>query len=169
MINKKLELAILYNPCYNEFFTAKRGYGAFLNGSKISVSKCTDMKQALLCHEISLATHPMSYHKNIERTKEFVKRCIGIRAFGSAALTLGYVAQGLVDAYNVENLKPWDIAAGALIIQEAGGVVIGKTGGEYDIMKPDIITAGTAELANKILEICTEVDARLAREGIEQL
>lgn len=168
-IKKQLELAILYNPCQNEFFTARRGCGAFLNGNKIFASKEKNIQQSLLAHEISLASHPMSYHKNIERTKELVQRCIGIRAFGSAALTLAYIAKGSIDAYNVENLKPWDIAAGALLIQESGGIVIDKRGGPMNIMKPDIIAAGTTELCQQILEIITEVDRRLVLSGIEQM
>lgn len=102
----------------------------------------------------------------MERATEFVKRSIGVRAIGSAALTLGYVAHGVIDAYNIEDLKPWDIAAGALIVEEAGGVVIDVvSGGKYDIMKPNIIAAGNKKLADDIREIITEIDQRLLAEG----
>jgi myo-inositol-1(or 4)-monophosphatase len=160
-INKELVLGIIYNPCLNEFFEVQKGHGAFLNGSKITVSAVTEMNKALFAHEISLATASWAFEKNIERIKAFVRKAVGMRSLGSAALTLAYIAQGSIDAYNVEDLKPWDIAAGALLIQEAGGVVIDKTGGAYNIMKPDIIVAGTEELAQKVLEIVQEIDRKL--------
>lgn len=160
-INKELELGIIYNPCLNEFFTTRRGHGAFLNGERMSVNKVTNMQKALLAHEISLASLPRTFEKNIERVKAFVTKAIGIRALGSAALTMAYIAQGTIDAYNVEDLKPWDIAAGALLVQEAGGVVMDKSGGTYNIMKPDIIVAGTNELAQQVLKIITEIDEKL--------
>lgn len=84
---------------------------------------------------------------------------------GSAALTLGYVAKGAIDGYNIENLKPWDIAAGALMVQEAGGIVIDKNGGPINIMKPDIIAAGTLKIAQELLEMISQIDQRLEAEG----
>jgi myo-inositol-1(or 4)-monophosphatase len=84
-----------------------------------------------------------------------------IRSFGSAAMTLCYVARGTIDAYQVDDLKPWDIAAGALILREAGGVVMDTSGGEYDIMNPNVITAGTPQMAQTILEIIREVEVLL--------
>lgn len=95
-----------------------------------------------------------------------IKNCIGIRSFGSAALTLGYIAKGAIDAYAIEDLKCWDIAAGALIVQEAGGVVINKDGGKYNIMKPDIIAAGNITLALRMKEIIEKVDADLEAKGM---
>lgn len=77
---------------------------------------------------------------------------------GSAALSLAYVAQGVLDAYHIDDLKPWDIAAGALLIREAGGVVINTNGGSYDILKPNVITAGTVTLSQAILKIIQDVN-----------
>jgi myo-inositol-1(or 4)-monophosphatase len=72
---------------------------------------------------------------------------------------------GAIDAYNIEDLKPWDIAAGALIVQEAGGVVIDVSGGKYDIMKPNVIVAGNQSLANQLKDLIAEIDQRLRAEG----
>ena len=76
-----------------------------------------------------------------------------MRAFGCAALTLAYLAAGHVDVYTIEYLKPWDIAAGALLIKEAGGVIIGVDGKDYDIMKPDIVATSTQKLLETVISI----------------
>lgn len=74
---------------------------------------------------------------------------------------LCYVAKGIIDAFNIDELWPWDIAAGALIIQEAGGIVIGTNGGEYNVMKPNVITACTPQMCETMLSIAREVDERV--------
>lgn len=164
-IEEDLKIAFLYNPILNEFYSAKKGEGAFLNGKKIEASKKEDLGRCVFAHEISLGTMAPFRPKYVERAKAFLGVCIGLRAFGSAALTLGYVASGSIDAYNIEDLKPWDIAAGALIIQEAGGVVIDVSGGKYNIMKPNVIVAGTMKIANDIREIISQIDIQLEAEG----
>lgn len=163
--NKDLKMAFLYNPTLNEFYTARKGQGAFLNGVKIEVSKNEDFSRSLLAHEISLGTVAFARPKYIEIARAFLERCIGLRALGSAALTLGYVAKGSIDAYCIEFLKPWDIAAGALIVREAGGVIMDISGGEYDIMKPNIIAAGTQKIADEIKKILAEIETKLETEG----
>lgn len=75
-----------------------------------------------------------------------------VRAFGCAALTLSYVARGSIDCYHIEDLYPWDVAAGALLIREAGGKIYKSNGEPYEIMNPQIITAGTDELCKEIIE-----------------
>lgn len=160
-----LKMAFLFNPTLNELYTARKGQGAFLNGNKIEACRNEDLSRSLLAHEISLGTVSFYQPKYLERAKAFLGRCIGLRALGSAALTLGYLAKGAIDAYNIEDLKPWDIAAGALILKEAGGIVMDVKGGEYNIMKPNIIAAGTQKLADDIKEIVAEVDRKLESEG----
>lgn len=123
------------------------------------------MQGSVVAHESSLGCVPQFTDAMMARTLLYMQKTIGMRSLGSAALTLGYVAKGGVDAYNIEYLKPWDIAAGALIVREAGGVVIGKNGSEYDIMKPEIIAAGTMELAMEIKGYLDEIDGKLEAEG----
>lgn len=72
---------------------------------------------------------------------------------------------GVIDAYNIEDLKPWDIAAGALIVQEAGGVVMDVGGGDFNIMKPNVIVAGNQSLANQIKVLIEDIDKRLLAAG----
>lgn len=158
-------MAFLYNPTLAELYTARKGEGAFLNGNKIETSKNEDLSQCLLAHEISLGTLAPYLPKYMERAKVFLGKCLGLRAFGSAALTLGYVAKGAIDAYNIEDLKPWDIAAGALIVQEAGGIVIDVKGGKFNIMNPNVIVAASQKLADELKGIIQEIDSRLEAEG----
>lgn len=165
VVENDLKMGFLYNPTLNEFYTARRGQGAFLNGEKIEASKLEDLSRCVMAHEVSIGSVPACFPKYMERAAEFVSRTIGVRAIGSAALTLGYVAKGAFDAYNIEDLQPWDIAAGALIVEEAGGVVIDVSGGKYDIMKPNIIAAGNQKLADEIRMIVAKVDQRLFAEG----
>lgn len=164
-IENDLKMAFLFNPILNEMYTAKKGEGAFLNGERIRTSTNEDLSRCIFAHEISLGTIPEYRPKYVERANVLLGKCIGLRSFGSAALTLGYIAKGTIDAYNIEDLKPWDIAAGALIVQEAGGVVIDVRGGKYDIMKPNVIVSGTLKIANELKIILSEIDKKLEDEG----
>lgn len=157
-VDRDLKIAILYNPCLREMYTAQKGHGAYRNNVRIHASSVTEMKNALFAHEISLASVRAFEDKYIERARAFVSRSMGIRALGSAALTLCYVARGTLDAYNIEDLKPWDIAAGALIVLEAGGTVMDVNGGPIDLMKPDVIVTGTKELALIVQTIIKDIN-----------
>ncbi|XP_062562146.1 uncharacterized protein LOC134225804 [Armigeres subalbatus] len=167
VVAKKLKIGILYNPCLDEMYTAIDGQGAFLNGKKIRVSGIEDLKSALVGHELTIASHPLARPHMLGRGEEFIKECVGIRALGSAALSLGYLASGNLDAYSIEYLKPWDIAAGAIIIREAGGVVMNINGGEYDILKPDIIAASSEKLAQRLLEIVRQVNDKVNQKQVQ--
>lgn len=81
-----------------------------------------------------------------------------VRAFGCAALTLAYVARGSIDCYHIEDLYPWDVAAGALLIREAGGKVYKSDGQNYEIMDPKIVCAGTDQLCKEVIEALKTAD-----------
>uniref|UniRef100_A0A182JX70 Inositol-1-monophosphatase n=1 Tax=Anopheles christyi TaxID=43041 RepID=A0A182JX70_9DIPT len=161
--NREIQIAIIANPTSNELFTAIKGKGSFLNGSRIKTRNTKELKDALVGHEFSIGSYEPIRSALFERGQKFIAECVGLRAFGSAALSLAYIASGQIDAYSIQFLKPWDIAAGALLIQEAGGTVISITGGQYDIMKPDIIAASSEQLAQTILKIVRGVDEGLAQ------
>uniref|UniRef100_A0A182SPY3 Inositol-1-monophosphatase n=1 Tax=Anopheles maculatus TaxID=74869 RepID=A0A182SPY3_9DIPT len=160
-VNGEIQLAIIANPTANELYTAIRGQGSFLNGSRITTRGTEVLKEALVGHEFSIGSYKPIRAALFERGQRFITECVGLRAFGSAALTLAYIASGQIDVYSIQFLKPWDIAAGALLIQEAGGTVINITGGKYDIMKPDIIAASSEPLAQRVLQIIREVEEDL--------
>lgn len=82
-----------------------------------------------------------------------------MRSLGSAALTLAYVAKGCFDGHQIDDLKPWDVAAGALLIREAGGVVYKTDGTEFDFMNAYLVCAGTEKLCQEIIDGIKEADA----------
>lgn len=143
----RVVLAVSYNPIMDEMFTATKGGGAHLNGRPIHTSNARLLQEALVAEETSIGHTAHTKDRVMTRTYNLVSKVPGMRALGSAVLTLAYVAAGRIDAYQIEFLKPWDIAGGALLIEEAGGVVRDSfTGGDFNIMKPNVLVAATQEL-----------------------
>ena len=120
--NGRMTFGIVYNPFTKETFTAMEGMGAYLNGRKIQAGTCNSLKDALIAYGSSPYEKERAHTLFALYEKIFVN-CADFRRTGSAALDLCYVACGREDAYLEQNLKPWDYAAGALIVQEAGGFV----------------------------------------------
>ena len=118
----RLEVGVIYDPVSQELFTASRGNGATLNDKKIRVSAQKGLTNALL--GTGFPYHDHSYLDTyLETMKALMQKTAGIRRPGSAALDLAWLAAGRIDGFWEFNLKPWDIAAGAIIIREAGGIV----------------------------------------------
>ncbi|KAH8388990.1 hypothetical protein KR215_012096 [Drosophila sulfurigaster] len=157
-INKELVVGIIYNPPANELFSAWKGHGAYLNGKPIHTSKVTKISQAVVAYEISLIHAGAVRDKHLKRVYKMGSNATATRSFGSAALALCYVATGQCDAYHVEDLKPWDIAAGAVILTEAGGNIYHTKGGKFDVMKPDLVCAATEELTKAVIQLIEEAN-----------
>ena len=119
--NKAPQLACVYNPFINEMFTAERGRGASLNGSPIHVSD-RPLDKSLVGFGTSPYYDPKYREITLDIAAVFLRRAVDIRRLGSAALDLAYVACGRFDVFYELHLKPWDVAAGSLLIQEAGGI-----------------------------------------------
>jgi myo-inositol-1(or 4)-monophosphatase len=120
----KLEHAVIVDPVRREEFTASRGRGAQLNGRRIRVSKLSSLDGALLGTGIPFKNHCDDKLPAYAKTVELLAaRCAGIRRAGAASLDLAYVAAGRLDAFWEIGLSQWDIAAGALLVREAGGLV----------------------------------------------
>ena len=136
----RLEVAVIYDPFKDELFCAGRGNGATLNDRKIRVSNLTTFDGALLA-----TGFPFRENQNIDSylfsLKELMLQTSGIRRAGSAALDLAYVATGRVDGFWEYGLNAWDIAAGSLIVQEAGGLVGDPQGGHSHLETGNIVTA----------------------------
>ena len=139
----QLLAGVVFDPMLGELFTASRGEGAFRNGAPIRASAAAELRDGLLCTGFPYDLHqrpdaPLGLFNRI------VRRAQGIRRMGSAALDLAYVACGRFDGFFEFGLKPWDTAAGALLIAEAGGTVTRIAGDRYDARYPDILAAGSS-------------------------
>ncbi|MDX1795817.1 MAG: inositol monophosphatase family protein [Hydrogenovibrio sp.] len=136
----RLAHGVVFDPTRDELFSASRGGGARLNNYRIRVSEQKTLQNALLATGIPYYDfeHVDDY---LACFKEFMLNTAGIRRPGSAALDLAYVACGRVDGYWELNLKPWDIAAGALIVSEAGGIVTDMQGGDKYLESGSLIAA----------------------------
>ncbi len=136
----RVEQAVIYNPVSQELFTATRGEGATLDGKRLRVSKSTTMESALL--GTGFARDGVSDYRAYRRTFDaFSESASGVRRQGSAALELAYVAAGRLDGYWQFNLKKWDIAAGALIVREAGGLIGDMKGDEKWFESGNVVAA----------------------------
>jgi len=116
-----LRVGVVLEPITQRLFAAARGMGATLNGAPLRASLTPDLNAALLAtgFPYDRRTNP---DNNVHRVAHLIRRCQGIRRAGAAALDLAYVAAGWLDGYWEDRLKPWDLAAGALLVREAGGV-----------------------------------------------
>jgi myo-inositol-1(or 4)-monophosphatase len=137
----RLEVGVIYDPVSQELFAASRGNGATLNDRKIRVSTHKGLENALL--STGFPYYDQSYLDiYIETMKALMQKTAGVRRPGSAALDLAWVAAGRTEGFWEFNLKPWDIAAGALIVREAGGIVSDFSNGDAYLKTGDIIAAG---------------------------
>lgn len=148
---QKPALSFIYNPYTDEMFYAEAGNGAWLNGSKITVSCHKTLEDSL----IAFGTTPYDRSKadvTFETVKHIYLQCRDIRRSGSAALDIAYVACGRIDGFFEYCLQPWDYAAGILILQEAGGRITNFKGGELNALSPDSVLATNKLIHATMLE-----------------
>jgi myo-inositol-1(or 4)-monophosphatase len=145
-----LQHAVVYDPNRNELFSASKGAGAFLNDKRIRVTKRAKIDEALLGtgFPYRVFDHVDTY---LTIFKEISQRCAGIRRPGAASLDLAWVAAGRLDGFWEFGLAPWDMAAGALLIQEAGGLV-SDLAGEGDYLNTGNIVGGTPKVFSQLLQ-----------------
>jgi myo-inositol-1(or 4)-monophosphatase len=136
----RLEVGVIYDPVSQELFSATRGNGAKLNNKKIRVTNHQGLKNALI--GTGFPYHDQSYlDVYLATMKEIMQKTAGLRRPGSAALDLAWLAAGRIDGFWEFNLKAWDIAAGALIVREAGGIVSDFENNDGYLNSGDIIAA----------------------------
>ncbi len=146
----KLAHGVVYDPARNELFTASQGRGAFLNDRRIRVSKCQKLQDGLIgtgfpFKELARADLYLKQLRNLMQNSS------GVRRAGAAALDLAYVACGRLDGFWELGLSPWDMAAGALLIQEAGGLV-GDLDGDQGFMESGDVCAATPKIFSPLLQ-----------------
>lgn len=144
----ELLVGVVFDPTANECFSAVSGAGAFLNGQPIQVSDCTETSRALVA--VSLPTQVKRDGAEIPPFLELLASCQAVRRLGSAALNLCYLAAGRLDGYWATDTRIWDVAAGVLVVREAGGRVSGSRGGPFQLGTPGLLAACTATLNQRL-------------------
>jgi myo-inositol-1(or 4)-monophosphatase len=137
-LEKEIVLGAIYDPLLDELFLAQQGKGTFLNNERISVSTTEQLTNALICTGFPYDLRE-SPENNLDHFNNFIMEARAIRRDGSAALDLCYVAAGRFDGFWELKLYPWDVAAGKLLVEEAGGTVTDFRGGGLDIYGQEIL------------------------------
>lgn len=146
----KLELGVIYDPMRDELFSVERGQGSALNGRRINVSQTEDLNRAMLC-----TGFPYDVRERSEFARHFtsfIMSAQAVRRDGTAALDLAYVACGRFDGFWEEGLRPWDVAAGVLMIEEAGGRVSRYDGLPFEIYTPPVV-ASNGQLHEAMMKV----------------
>jgi myo-inositol-1(or 4)-monophosphatase len=136
----EIVVGAIYDPLLDELFTAQKGKGAFLNNEQIAVSKTDQLTNALICTGFPYDLRE-SQENNLDHFNDFIMEARAIRRDGSAALDLCYVAAGRFDGFWELKLCPWDVAAGKLLVEEAGGLATDFRGGKLDIYGQQILAS----------------------------
>ena len=144
----ELVAGTVYDPISKECYTASRGGGAYLNGNRLAVSPCTEIAEALVASSFSAQVDRDS--DEITRFVDVLVACQALRRLGSAALNLSYLAAGRLDGYWASSVKTWDVAAGVLLVLEAGGIVTGLDGNPLDLAQPHFAAASTPILHQQL-------------------
>lgn len=147
----KIEQAVVYDPTRNDLFTATRGRGAFLNERRIRVSKRSRLSECLISTGFPFREGD-DFAAYLAMMSEVMQRTAGLRRPGAAALDLAWVAAGRCDGFFETGLKPWDMAAGSLLVQEAGGLV-GNFTGEAEFLDHQECLAGNPKVYAQLIPL----------------
>lgn len=134
-------LGVVYDPMRDELFAAERGEGSTLNGRRVRVSEVDDLNRALLCTGFPYDVRERS--EFVRHFGGFIMHAQAVRRDGAAALDLAYVACGRFEGFWEEGLRPWDVAAGKILVEEAGGRVSRYDGSPFDVYTPPILASNT--------------------------
>ena len=150
-VKGKVEQAVIYDPSRNDLFTATKGRGAYLNDRRLRVSKRIRMQECLI--STGFPFRPTDdFNTYLRMMGDVMQRTAGLRRPGAAALDLAYVAAGYTDGFFEMGLKPWDVAAGSLLVTEAGGLV-GNLTGEPDFLEQAECLAGNPRIYGQLVSI----------------
>lgn len=150
-IKGRTEIAVIYDPIRNELFTSSRGQGAQLNGYRLRVSPVKTLESTILATGFPFKTKQHAGHY-LNLVGQLFTQCADFRRTGSAALDLAYVAAGRVDGFFELGLKPWDFAAGELLVREAGGLVTDFNAGHNHWLSGNVV-AGNPRLIKALLSV----------------
>ena len=150
-VRGKVEQAVIYDPTRNDLFTATKGRGAFLNDRRLRVSKRTELKGCLISTGFPFREND-DFAQYLSMMGDVMQKTAGLRRPGSAALDLAYVAAGFTDGFFELGLQPWDVAAGSLLVTEAGGL-IGNFTGESDFLEQEECLAGAPRIYGQLVSM----------------
>jgi myo-inositol-1(or 4)-monophosphatase len=151
MVKGRVEQAVIYDPTRNDLFTSTKGRGAYLNDRRIRVSKRTQLKECLISTGFPFRPGD-NFGNYLRMMSDVMQRTAGLRRPGAAALDLAYVAAGFTDGFFETGLSPWDVAAGSLLVTEAGGL-IGNFTGEADFLEQRECVAGNPRIYGQLVNI----------------
>jgi myo-inositol-1(or 4)-monophosphatase len=150
-VKGKVEQAVIYDPSRNDLFTATKGRGAYMNDRRMRVSKRLDLRQCLISTGFPFRPGD-NFNNYLRMMAEVMQRTAGLRRPGAAALDLAYVAAGFTDGFFETGLSPWDVAAGSLLVTEAGGL-IGNFSGDSDFLEQKECIAGNPKIYGQLVAI----------------
>jgi len=150
-VKGKIEQAVIYDPSRNDLFTATKGRGAFLNDRRLRVSKRIRLKESLISTGFPFRSDD-DFGNYLAMRGDVMQRTAGLRRPGAAALDLAYVAAGFTDGFFETGLQPWDMAAGSLLVTEAGGL-IGNFSGEANFLDQRECLAGNPKIYAQLVSI----------------
>ena len=148
-VRGRMEVGVIYDPTRDEIFSAVAGAGAFRNGERIVTSGETQLKSAMAMASLPIAADPND--PAVRRFLNAMTQLQTVQRTGSAALNLAYVACGRTDAFWSSSLYVWDIAAGSLLVSEAGGSVTNLAGETFDAFAPSLLAASTPILCQELV------------------
>jgi myo-inositol-1(or 4)-monophosphatase len=150
-VRGKVEQAVIYDPSRNDLFTASKGRGAYVNERRIRVSKRTELSQCLISTGFPFRKGD-DFNAYLAMMGDVMQRTAGVRRPGAAALDLAYVAAGFADGFFETGLQPWDVAAGSLLVTEAGGLV-GNFTGEANFLDQKECLAGSPRIYGQLVSV----------------
>lgn len=153
-------VGVVFDPIRDHVYSAVKRGGAWCNGERIHTSQRAELADALVA--LSLPPQADGASPDVLDFLAIVGRCRGVRRTGSAALNLAYVAAGMLDGQWARVIHPWDVAAGVLLVREAGGVVTASDGAPLDLANPHFTAAGTRSLHGQLIEVLAGSGARAA-------
>lgn len=156
-VDGELRLSVVYDPMRDECFSAALGQGAWLNGERIRVSSTRELASSLLVTGFAYDVRTRT-DNNLDNFRKFTFKTQGVRRLGSAALDLCYVAAGRLDGFWEIGLHPWDVAAGGLMVREAGGSVTNLNGQPDFLARPISILAANAMLHSEMERVLNSED-----------
>ncbi|KAM6953398.1 inositol monophosphatase 1-like [Aplochiton taeniatus] len=151
-VNKEIEFGVVYSCIEDKMYTGRKGKGAFCNGQTLHVSNVTDIKKSLIITEFGSNRDAETVGKIFSTMQKVL--CIpvhGLRGLGTAAVNMCAVASGAAEAYFEMGMHCWDVAAGALIVTEAGGVLLDVDGGPFDLMSRRIVAGNNRKIAERVI------------------